>query len=87
MGGESTCDVHPLLLTAGKRRRREIEMAARDIETRQKALGACSRSVRIDTTGQKRFGDERTRRDARNDPQELADIADGLAPQGQHLAR
>jgi hypothetical protein len=86
LAGEAPRDVDPLLFAAGKGRWRQRPEALGQVQAGQQRRRALTRGIRLEARVTRRRGDDVERGDARNDAQELADIAHDPPPRVDHLA-
>ena len=87
IAGKATRDVDALLLAAGEGRRRQPPQALGQMQTRQQADRALARRLAVEPGFLRRRGDDVERADARDDAQELADVADDAPARVENVLR
>ena len=86
LAGEAAGDVDALLLAAREGRRRQTPQRGGQAQPRQQRDGALARGRVIEPSFLRSGGDDVERRNARDDAQELADIADDAPPRVEDVA-
>jgi hypothetical protein len=86
VGDEAARDVDALLLAAGKGRRRQCHSRSGRL-SRASIRRPVAGGVKLRTAAHQRLGATIERGNARHGAQELADIADRVAPDFEHRAR